>query len=76
MVRLSEQDIIEQVAGRLVASFTNATPAEVNRIVLEEYARFAGRPVREFIPLLVERNAKAELSRLAAADRTTSGTAC
>jgi hypothetical protein len=31
-------------------------PAHVSRIVQEEYARFDGPPIREFIPLFVERN--------------------
>jgi hypothetical protein len=32
--------------------------------VNEEHARFDGRPIREFIPLFVERNTKAGLAKL------------
>ena len=34
--------------------------------VREIHARYDGRPVREYIPLFVERNAVAELNRLSA----------
>ena len=75
MNQLSEQQVIEQLACRLVASFTQVEPAAVSRIVLEEYARFDGRPIRDFIPLFVERNAKAELFRLGGLDRSLQETA-
>jgi hypothetical protein len=32
--------------------------------VNEEYSRFDGRPIRDFIPLFVERNATKELAKL------------
>jgi hypothetical protein len=38
----------------------------VTRIVQEEYARFDGRPIRDYIPLFVERNATEALSQLGA----------
>ena len=68
MTELSEKQTIDQLAGRLAASYQQVEPAQVNRIVLEEYARFEGRPIRDFVPLFVERHAKDEL-KLGAADR-------
>jgi len=38
----------------------------VASVVLETHAKIDGRPLRDFIPLLVERNAKSELERLRA----------
>ena len=64
MIELSEQQIIDQLAGRLVDSHAGIEPDHISRVVHEEYARFNGRPIRDFIPLFVERNAKAELSKL------------
>jgi hypothetical protein len=32
--------------------------------VHEQFARFDGRPIRDFVPLFVERSAKAELNNL------------
>jgi hypothetical protein len=69
MIELSEKQIIDELSGRLVASYQQVEPAQVNRIVLEEYSRFEGRPIRDFVPLFVERHAKEELSKLGAADR-------
>lgn len=64
MIELTEQQIIEQVSGRLVDTYAEVEPNHVSQIVHTEYARFDGRPVRDFIPLFVERNARAELARL------------
>jgi hypothetical protein len=38
---------------------------DFTRVVQEEHARFNGRPLRDFVPLFVERSAKAELAKLA-----------
>src|SRR5262245_32556115 len=74
MIELSEQQIIEHLATRLAASHQHIEPAHVKRVVHEEYARFEGRPIRDFTPLLVERNAKVALSTLNAEDRPLQGT--
>ena len=58
MIAFSEQQIIDELAGRLVDVYVQVEPAQVSRIVNEEYARFSGRPIRDFIPLFVERDAK------------------
>jgi hypothetical protein len=66
MIELSEQQIIEQMAGGLVDTYAEVEPNHVSQIVHQQYARFDGRPIRDFIPLFVERNAGAELSKLGA----------
>jgi hypothetical protein len=66
VIELSEQQIIDEVAGRLVDVYADVEPSQVSRIVNEEYARFNASRIRDFIPLFVERNAKAELSKLGA----------
>ena len=63
VIESSEQQTIDQVAQRLISVYPDADPTHVARLVNEEYARFEGRPIRDFIPLFVERNAKAELSK-------------
>ena len=65
MIKLSEQQIIDQLTVRLADKYRQVEPARVTRVVQEEYARFAGRPIRDYIPLFVERHAKNELSKLA-----------
>ena len=66
MIELSEQQIISQLAQRLADKHAQVEPDQVTRVVHEEYARFDGRPIRDFIPLFVERNAIQELSKLGA----------
>jgi hypothetical protein len=64
MIELSEQQIIDEVVGKLSGLHCGVEPERVFRIVHAEYARFDGRPIRAFVPLFVERNANAELVKL------------
>jgi hypothetical protein len=66
VIDLSEQTVIEQLVVRLTDRYPAISQATVASVVLETHARFDGRPLRDFIPLLVERNAKSELERLRA----------
>jgi hypothetical protein len=66
MIELSEQQIIDQLVQRLASTHSHLGPAQVNMVVHEEYARFQGRPIRDYIPLFVERNASTELAKLGA----------
>ena len=64
MIELSEQQIIDPLAQRLADVHKQVEPDHVTRVVhQQEYARFEGRPIRDFIPLFVERNATQELSK-------------
>ena len=66
VIELSEQTVIEQLVVRLTDRYPAISQSTVASVVLETHARFDGRPLRDFIPLLVERNAKSELERLRA----------
>ncbi|GAA3549841.1 hypothetical protein GCM10022295_34910 [Streptomyces osmaniensis] len=47
------------VVERLKSAFgATHSPAEVEEVVAKAHATFAGRPVREFVPVLVERRAR------------------
>jgi len=63
MIELSEQQIIDELAQRLAGQHSLIELAHVTRVVHDEYARFDGRPIRDFIPLFVERNATKELAK-------------
>ena len=67
MIELSEQTIIEQLVVRLTNRYPTIEKATVEGVVRDVHARFDGRPLRDYIPLLVERSARSELSRLHAA---------
>jgi hypothetical protein len=67
MVESSEWTAIQQVVERLKATYP-AVPADtVTTVVHHTHARFDGRPVRDFVPLLVERGSRRELATLAMA---------
>jgi hypothetical protein len=69
VIESSEQTIIDQVADRLTRKYPSIPPDTLTAVVRDAHARFDGRPVREFVPLLVERFAAKELDRLSVAGR-------
>jgi hypothetical protein len=66
VIELSEQAIIDQIVTRLASRYPTIAASTVSTLVHDIHSRYDENPVREFVPLLVERNAKAELSRLGA----------
>ncbi|KUI45467.1 hypothetical protein AU198_17855 [Mycobacterium sp. GA-1199] len=64
MIELSEQQVLDQIADRLSVSYPSVPADAVTGLVREHHARFEGRPIRDFIPLFVERKARAELERI------------
>jgi hypothetical protein len=66
MTELSEEQVIDKLADKLVHIYPTVEPNRISRVVRPEYARFRGGPVRDFIPLLVERHAKEEITKLIA----------
>jgi len=64
VIELSEQTIIDQLIVRLSERYPAISESSVAGVVHDMHARFNGRPLRDFVPLLVERNAKSELDRL------------
>jgi hypothetical protein len=67
VIDLSEQTIINQVTERLTQRYPGVPSDTLTAVVRDVYAQFEGRPVREYVPLLVERFAADELDRLAMA---------
>ncbi|MDT5235751.1 MAG: hypothetical protein QOF47_1738 [Mycobacterium sp.] len=64
MIELSEQTVIEQLVVRLTSRYPTISQSTVATVVRDVHSRFEGRPLRDYIPLLVERNARSELERL------------
>ena len=64
MVESHERTAIQQVVERLTASYPNVPQDKVTTVVHHNHARFDGRPVRDFVPLFVERGARRELADL------------
>jgi hypothetical protein len=57
-----ERHALDQVTDRLSRSFADRfSPTQVDLKVSTIHHRFDGRPIREFVPVLVERIARDEL---------------
>jgi hypothetical protein len=66
VIELSEQAIINQLTERLVLKYPAVPPDTVATVVRGIHARFDGRPLRDYVPLLVERRARSELVKVSA----------
>jgi hypothetical protein len=66
VIELSEQTVIDQLVVRLTSRYPTISPSTVSDVVKDVHARYEGRPLRDYVPLFVERNAKSELERLGA----------
>lgn len=64
VIELSEQTVIAQLVVRLTSRYPTISESTVASVVRDVHSRFEGRPLRDYIPLLVERNARSELERL------------
>ena len=64
MIELSEQTVIEQLVARLTSRYPTISKSTVESVVHDVHARFDGRPLRDYVPLLVERSARRELDQL------------
>ena len=60
----TEQTAIGEVIERLTHRHPTMSPLTVADVVQKMHAKFDGRPIRDFVPLFVERNARAELAKL------------
>jgi hypothetical protein len=66
VIESSEQTIVDQLVVRLTSRYPALSESTVASVVQDVHARFDGRPLRDFVPLLVERHARVELDRLGA----------
>jgi hypothetical protein len=66
VIELSEQTVIEQLVVRLTSRYPTIGDSTVSSVVRDVHSRYDGRPLRDYVPLFVERHAKSELERLGA----------
>jgi hypothetical protein len=62
MAEISEQTQIAEVERRLTSKYAKLPPDQISSVVRQAQARFTQSPIRDFVPLLVERHAHAELA--------------
>lgn len=65
-----EQRAVEEVIDRLASKYPGVERSEIANIVADEHQSYEGRPVRDFVPVLVEKSAKKRVKRLARAEVT------
>ena len=59
---MSEQEALVHVHERLSSRHSELMPEDILAVIQSAYASFDASPIRDFVPLLVERRAGAELS--------------
>ena len=64
---MDEQTHISDIVGRLTRTYPTLPPATITEVVHDLHLRFNGAPVREFVPLFMERNARSALAELSVA---------
>jgi hypothetical protein len=64
LVDSREWSAIQQLVDRLRSVYPDVSADTVATVVHVNHARFDGHPVRDFVPLFVERGARQELTRL------------
>ncbi|HSV38441.1 MAG TPA: hypothetical protein VLI04_06740 [Nocardioidaceae bacterium] len=62
----NELRAVEQVVDRLSAKFATLPAQRVSEVVEESYREFDGAPIRDFVPIFVEKTAADRLARLSA----------
>lgn len=61
---VEERQAVDQVAERLMRRFPHLPKQTVDDLVAQVYAQFDGRPIRDFVPVLVENIARGRLSAI------------
>ena len=61
--KISEQTMVEEVERRLAGKYADVPAERISAIVQGAYAQFGQSRIRDFVPLFVERRARAELAK-------------
>lgn len=59
----AEEAAIRQVVSRLAQQFPELSADDIDRAVNGQYDRFRSSPIRDFVPVLVERATRRQLSQ-------------
>ncbi|HKC29147.1 MAG TPA: hypothetical protein VKB75_14135 [Jatrophihabitans sp.] len=58
----AEQAAMAKIAERVASQFPELSSEEIERVIHGRYAAFADSRIRDFVPVLVERQVKQELA--------------
>lgn len=67
MSEITEETALADVERRLIEEFPGIAPVDVEDAVSAAHARFDHRPIRDFVPLFVEKHARHQLAQLSLA---------
>lgn len=70
MRAVNEEQQMSEVLTRLVSQYPSRDPAGIARVVERAQQHFAASPIRDFVPLLVERRVRTELSAVLVPSKT------
>ena len=60
-MQVNEEMLLAEIQRRLLDEFPSVSPLAVDTLIRNEHARFEGSPIRDFIPLFVEKRARCDL---------------
>ena len=63
MAAISEELLLAEVQRRLTSEYPQLAPDRVGAAVTAAHVRFEHSPIRDFVPLLVERRAREALAQ-------------
>lgn len=58
-----DEELLQQIVERLREKFPGVAQTEVERVARSEFEEYVGRPVRDYLTILVERSAKKKLRK-------------
>jgi hypothetical protein len=61
VIQVSDATPLADVERRLIDEFPCVSPVVVDVLIRQERARFGTSPIRDFVPLLVEKQARQQL---------------
>ncbi|MBF4573923.1 hypothetical protein ITJ64_15515 [Herbiconiux sp. VKM Ac-1786] len=59
----TDEETIEQIVDRLQERFPDRDRAEIEAVARDEYRTLEGRPVRDYLAILVERSTRKRLKK-------------
>jgi hypothetical protein len=65
---VSDEDTIQQVVEHLQEKFPDKPRADIESVARAEFEAYAGRPVRDYLAILVERSSKKRLKKSTSGD--------
>ena len=61
VILVREETLLVDIERRLIDEFPCVSPVVVDVLIRQEHARFETSPIRDFVPLLVEKQARQQL---------------